>query len=56
MGTPVTTTLDSARVGADGDVDRLRRRDLLLIRLEVKRRRRGGLLGPVGQRVIRSTR
>jgi hypothetical protein len=63
MGTPVASTAGPIGSAASDDVDRLDRRDLLVLRLELLRRRRalsgvllGGGVTPSGQRATRSTR
>jgi hypothetical protein len=62
MGTPVASTAGSMGPATADDADRLGRRDLLVLRLELLRRRRStsgfAAVGaaPSGQRATRSTR
>jgi hypothetical protein len=50
------TTSGSGRSASERDVDRLDRRDLLVLKLELRRRRRQGAVAAAGQRATRSTR
>ncbi|MDQ1288204.1 MAG: hypothetical protein QG622_1769 [Actinomycetota bacterium] len=58
MGTPAASTAGQSRPGPKDDVERLGRRDLLVLKLELLRgRRSGGAQTPAnGQRVTRKTR
>jgi hypothetical protein len=53
MASPTASETGPSRPGQDRDADRLGRRDLLVLRLELQRRRRGAT---AGQRATRSTR
>lgn len=55
MATPVASTVGAATPMPDDDAERLGRRDLLVLKLELLRRRRGAVVA-AAQRATRSTR
>jgi len=56
MATPAASAAGAPRPGREGDGDRLGRRDLLVLRLELERRRRTPATGDRPQRSTRNTR
>jgi hypothetical protein len=56
MATASASAAGASRSGQDRTADRLDRRDLLLLRLELLRGRRGAASGSTGQRTSRKTR
>jgi hypothetical protein len=56
MTTAAASPAGQARPGREGDGDRLGRRDLLLLRLELERRRRPAPTAPPQRTTTRSTR
>jgi hypothetical protein len=56
MATASAASAGAARSGQEQPAERLGRRDLLVLRLELQRRKRGSSAGSAGQRASRSTR